>query len=383
MRVALIHDYLTQYGGAERVLESLRTCYPDAPIFTSLVDFAALPPVYQTYAIQQSALRALPGAIRIHRALLPLYPALFRSFATDLREFEMIISDSSAWAHHAPRPPRAVHVCYCHTPARFLYGDPDYLAPARIPLPLRPLAAATFGALRRADQRAATRVDRFVANSRVVAARIRAVYGREARVVYPPVDLARFAQLAGRDEPPAPWCLVVSRLVPHKRVDLAIAACAQVGLPLKIIGDGRSRAALMRQAGRDVEFLGRLDDAAVVAHLARCRALILPAKEDFGLTAVEAQAAGRPVVALAAGGALETVIPGETGVLAPEATPSAFAAALSDLGHISWSPARARANATRFGQDRFMREIMREVELALADRVRGRPTATARRPPTR
>jgi glycosyltransferase involved in cell wall biosynthesis len=154
--------------------------------------------------------------------------------------------------------------------------------------------------------------------------------------------------------------------VPHKRVDLAIAACARVGMPLKIVGEGRSGEALRRLAGPEVEFLGRLDDVAVAEQLARCRALLLSAKEDFGLTAVEAQAAGRPVVALAAGGALETVVPGETGLLVPEATVAAFAAALEELGRRTWSPARARANAARFGEERFARELMAEVEAAIA-----------------
>lgn len=366
MRVALIHDYLTQHGGAERVLEALRGCYPEATVFTSVVDFRGLPAGYREWPIEETALGRLPGGARLRRVALPLYPSLFRGLAARLRPYDLVLSDSSAWAHHAPAARHAVHVCYCHTPARFLYGDRAYLGPARLPLPLRPVAAATFAALRPVDRRAAARVDRYLANSGAVAARIRAVYGREATVVYPPVDLARFPAPAHgvAERLPEGWFLVVSRLVPHKRVDLAIAACERLGVPLKVIGEGRAGSDLRRRAGGEVEFLGQLHDAAVADHLGRCRALLLPAEEDFGLTAVEAQAAGRPVIALGAGGALETVVPGETGILFPSPTVEALVEAIEEHGGRAWSPPRARANAARFGLDRFQREIMAQVAAA-------------------
>ncbi len=369
MRVALVHDYLTQHGGAERVLEALHDLYPEAPVFTSVADLKALPAAYRSWDVRQSGLRWIPGAARVHRALVPAYPALFRSFRRALRVYDVILSDSSAWSHHAPAGPGAVHVCYCHTPARFLHGDAGYLGPARIPRPLRPPVAAMFAALRAADRRAARHVDRYVANSRTVAGRIRLAYGREARGVYPPVDLDRFADPCcrpDRDVPTAePWYLVVSRLVPHKRVDLAVDACTRAGRPLKVIGEGRAGKELRRRAGPGVEFLGRLDDAAVAEHLRRCRALLLPAAEDFGITAVEAQAAGRPVVAFGAGGALETVIPGVTGVFFRAPTTASLVAALDELERRSWNPDRSRANAARFGRARFQAEIVAEVELAV------------------
>ena len=371
MRVALVHDYLTQHGGAERVLEAIHDLYPTAPVLTSVADLGALPPFYRSWTIRQSPLGAIPGAVRFHRALVPIYPALFRAFARELRDVDLIISDSSAWSHHAPAPKRAAHLCYCHSPARFLYGDADYLTPAGIPRAVRPATSAVFASLRRLDRQAASRVDRYIANSRTVAARIKAAYDREATVIYPPVDLERFRRLGPTGEP-ADWCLVISRLVPHKRIDLAVTAFTRMGLPLKVIGEGRAETALRRLAGPTVEFLGRLDDDATARALASCRALILPASEDFGITAVEAQAAGRPVIAFGAGGALETVVAGETGIFFEEPTVESLVDAVDALSRTRWDPALAGAHAERFSLGRFQNELRREVEVALHDQFGAR-----------
>jgi glycosyltransferase involved in cell wall biosynthesis len=372
-RMAFVHDYLTQYGGAERVLEVLHALDPSAPVFTSIVDPRALPAPFASWDLRPSALNRVPGAARLHRGLLPLYPRMFRDLAPQLAAFDVVLADSSAWAHHAGTAPDTTLVCYCHSPARFLYGDRDYLEPARMPPGVDQAMTVLFAALRRADRQAATRVDRFVANSRNVAARIRRVYGRDVAVVYPPVDVARFAP-AGADEDPAPWFLVVSRLVPHKRIDLAVDACTRCALPLKIIGEGRAAIALQRRAGPTVEFLGRLDDAAVADHLRRCRALILPGVEDFGLTAVEAQAAGRPVIAYRAGGAVESVVPWETGVFFDQPTPEALLRAIELFEARRWEPWRARGNAARFSAARFLHEMTAEVEAAVAAKARRRRT---------
>ncbi len=378
MRVSLVHDYLTQHGGAERVLEALHDLYPTAPVLTSVADLDALPPFYRSWTIRESPLGAMPGAVRFHRALVPIYPALFRAFARELRDVDLIISDSSAWSHHAPAPHGAAHLCYCHSPARFLYGDAGYLTPAGIPRALRPTTSAVFASLRRLDRQAASRVDRYIANSRTVAARIKAAYGREATVIYPPVDLERFRGLATSGEP-ADWCLVVSRLVPHKRIDLAVTAFTRMGLPLKVIGEGRAETALRRLAGPTVEFLGRLDDDATAHALASCRALILPASEDFGITAVEAQAAGRPVIAFGAGGALETVVAGETGTFFTEPTVESLVDAVDGLSRTRWDPALARTNAERFGLGRFQNQLRHEVDVTLHDRFGARSFGAAGR----
>ncbi len=365
MRVALVHDYLTQYGGAERVLEALAERYPDAPIFTSLVDRARLPATLADRAITASPLARLPGVHAYQRALLPLYPAAFRAF--DPGDADVIISDSSAWAHHVRGRADALHVCYCHSPARFLYRDPAYLAPARLPAIARPIADATFAALRPLDRRAARRQDLVIANSAAVAARIRAAWGIEAPVIHPPVDVERFA---GVDTAPGDFLLVVSRLVPHKRIDLAVDAATRAGLPLVVVGEGRARADLTRRAGPTVTFRGALPDADVADLMRRCRAFVLPAAEDFGITAVEAQAAGRPVIAFAGGGALESVVAGETGLFFAEPTSAALLAAIDAAFARAWDPAAARANAARFARPLFQDAIADAIDRALMARGR-------------
>lgn len=365
MRIALVHDYLTQFGGAERVLVSLHDLFPDAPVYTSLVEYDQLPPELREWSIKECLSRTLPGTARYHRMLLPLYPSAFRSVSIGSDQADVVIADSSAWAHHVGVGEETVLVCYCHSPARFLYGDQNYLTPARLPVGARTVTPLLFAGLRRADRKAATRVDRYIANSRTVARRIRKAYGRQVTVVYPPVDVERFNGM-GADVPPEPWFLVVSRIVPHKRIDLAVETCTRYGIPLKVIGTGRALESLKRKAGPTVEFLGHCSDDVVADHLRRCRAFILPGAEDFGITAVEAQAAGRPVIAFGAGGALESVIPWETGVFFAQQEPDVLFEAIQAFEHRAWSPDRARANAARFDNQRFQREIMMEVEAAIA-----------------
>ena len=368
-RVALVHDYLTQFGGAERVLQSLHHLFPDAPVYSSIVDFDALPPSFTEWSLHQTRLARLPWASKLHRALLPLYPAAFRELGEAMGDVDVVVADSSAWAHHVAVPDETALICYCHSPARFLYGDQHYLRPASLPPGIRQLSSVAFASLRRQDHLAARRVDRYIANSRNVAMRIERTYGRRAAVVYPPVDVKPF--LAGAPvAQPEPWYLIVSRLVPHKRVDLAVDACTRYGIPLKVIGTGRAGERLQRRAGPSVEFLGQLSDAEVVDHLKRCRALILPGLEDFGMTAVEAQAAGRPVIAFAAGGALESILPGETGVFFHAPTVESLMDAIDRFERRSWEPTRAQANARRFGVARFQAEILEEIEAGIVARAR-------------
>lgn len=370
-RVALVHDYLTQFGGAERVLQSLHQLFPEAPVYSSLVDLDALPATFSAWDLHQTRLAKLPWASKLHRAFLPFYPAAFRELGDALREADVVVADSSAWAHHVAVSDQTALICYCHSPARFLYGDQHYLRPASLPPGLRQLSSVAFAGLRRQDHLAARRVDRYIANSRNVALRIERAYGRRAAVVYPPVDVAPF--LAGAPVPyPEPWYLVVSRLVPHKRVDLAVDACTRYGIPLKVIGGGRSAERLQRRAGPTVEFLGQLSDDDVVDHLKRCRALILPGLEDFGMTAIEAQAAGRPVIAFAAGGALESILPGETGMFFHAPTVESLMEAIDRFERRRWEPVTAQANARRFGVARFHAEILEEIEAGIAARSRKR-----------
>lgn len=359
--MGLVHDYLTQFGGAERVLVALHELFPTAPIFCSIADPASLPEISATWDVRESAIAKLPGAVSYHRAMIPVYPAIFRRFEADLRNLDIVIVDSSAWAHHVPVAQTTGLLCYCHSPARFLYGDRDYLEPAALPPGMRHLMNAVFGGLRRSDRKAAERVDRFIANSRNVAARIERTYRRHATVIYPPVDLPEFRP----GVPPEEWFLVVSRLVPHKRVELAVRACTRYGIPLKVAGSGRSERELRTMAGPTVEFLGRVEDYEVAELMARCRGFILAGSEDFGISAVEAQAAGRPVIAFGTGGALESVIPGETGLFFSERTAESLMTAIRQFNAIDWVPEKARANAERFSKARFQREIMEEVRAVL------------------
>ena len=363
MRVALVHDYLTQYGGAERVLDVLHEEYPAAPIFTSVLDLDALPEHYRDAQIHSSAMAKLPRVNAYHRGLLPLYPPVFRGFSEQLQAFDVVITDSSAWAHHAHGSDSAFHLCYCHSPARFLYGDDHYLGQAGLSMPARIAMPPVFAGLRAVDRRAAAKVDRYLANSRAVADRVRHAYRREAQVVYPPVDVERFM-----DAPPAEpedYFLVLSRLVPHKRIDLAVTAFTRAGIPLKVVGTGRSMDDLKKIAGPTIEFLGWQSDSAVADLLRRCQAFILPGAEDFGITAVEAQAAGRPVIAYAAGGALESVVDEETGIFFTAQTPAALHEAINRFAGLHWDPIAIRRNAIRFNRARFRQEIAGVVESGL------------------
>ena len=364
-RVALVHDYLTQFGGAERVLASLHDLFPNAPVHTSLVDYDELPPEFRSWTISECFPHNIPAVLTFHRYLLPLYQPSFRKIGLTRDDADVVLADSSAWAHNVGVSDDLPLVCYCHSPARFLYGDKDYLAPARLPFGLEALTPVLFSGLRRTDRRAAKRVDRYIANSQTVAGRIRKEYGRESVVIYPPVDVETFAT-TGEPPAPEPWFLAVSRIVPHKRIDLVVETCTRYGIPLKVIGTGRALDSLRKRAGPTIEFLGYCDDDVVADHLRRCRAFILPAAEDFGMTAVEAQAAGRPVIAYGAGGALESVIPYETGLFFPLQTPEVLYETMQQFEKQQWDPARAIANAARFNTVRFHREISMEIEIALS-----------------
>lgn len=359
MRVALVHDYLTQYGGAERVLEVLHGMYPDAPVFTSLYDPKHLPAELQEWDIRTSPIANIPGADKTHRLWTPIYPQIFRQLGRSIPvDVDAVIADSSAWSHHAaPKAADVPLIVYCHSPARFLYGDRDYLGAAKLG-PLRPIANGVFGMLRTADRKAAGRVTQFIANSNAVRDRIRNVYDRDAQVVYPPIDTERFKPKNPVE--PEDWYLVVSRLVPHKWIDRAVRGCTAANVPLKVIGSGRAEADLRAMAGPTIEFLGELADADVVDHMQRCKALILPGIEDFGMTAVEAQAAGRPVIAARGGGALETVVDGQTGWHFSTTDESELVALL--LQSTEWDTSKIQKHAAGFGKNAFEAQIRQIVE---------------------
>jgi glycosyltransferase involved in cell wall biosynthesis len=359
VKIAIVHDYLNQAGGAERVVATLHRMYPDAPIFTTLFDAAVVGEPLASADVRVSWMQRLPGWRRHFKAYLPLYPFAVRSF--DLRGFDLIISSSSAWAKGIRVPDGALHVCYCYTPMRWAWSFDDYVGRSELGLVARGAAGLVMRTLRRWDVRTAATVHRFIAISTEVAKRIRDTYGRESDVVFPPVQVERFTATSVSED----FFLVVSRLNSYKRIDLAVGACSLLGVPLIVVGDGPDREKLENMAGPTVRFTGRLPDADVARLFERCRALILPGVEDFGLTPLEANAAGRPVVSFGAGGVLDTVRDGETGVLFHELTERALADALTAVAARTWDAARLRAHAEQFAEPVFEERFRAAVDGAV------------------
>jgi len=352
MKLALVHDWLNQVGGAERVLEHFHTLFPAAPVHTSMYWRAGMPPSYREWDIRTTWLDHLPGICQHHQAYFLLYALAFARL--DLSQgYDLILSNKSGFCHGV-RTGSTPQLCYCLAPTRYVWEYETYAAREQLPAALKVALKPVIAALRRWDHRVAQRPTlRFVAISTEIQARIRRYYGRESQVIYPPVDVERYRPVAQHDDA----YLIVSRLVPYKRIDLAVKAFTRLRLPLLISGSGRDRAALESLAGPTVKFLGRVPDAELPGLLARCKAFIFPGREDFGITPVEAQAAGRPVIAYGAGGALDTVVEG-TGTFFHEATPESLAQAVLSFDADAVDPLACRANAERFSAARFRREIL-------------------------
>jgi glycosyltransferase involved in cell wall biosynthesis len=359
LRVALVHDYLNQMGGAEKVLLALHWMFPTAPVYTTIADEARLPAAFRGMYIRTSFMQRLPGVLAHHQAYLPLYPLAVERM--DLRAYDLVLSDSSAFAKAAIKRPGAVHLCYCHTPMRWAWNYEAYVEREGLSPLVRGILPPVIKRLRRWDVATARRVDHFIANSAAVAERIRRCYGRAAEVIPPPVEVDRFA-VARRH---GGYFLVFSRLAPYKRIDLAIAACNALGVSLKIVGGGRDLQRLQALAGPSVQFLGPLPDHEAHAVLAGCRALIFPGEEDFGIAPVEAQACGKPVIAYAAGGALTTVIPGRTGLLFGQQSVEALVAALSAFRDGDFDPWVIRRHAEYFAAPHFERRMAGAIAAAL------------------
>jgi glycosyltransferase involved in cell wall biosynthesis len=337
--VVLVHDYLNQRGGAERTVLELAAIFPNAPLYTSLYRRESTFPEFAPLDVRTTFLDKLPVDRRF-RALFALYPAAFRSLGP--LDADLVISSSSGWAHFVRTSPRAFHAVYCYNPARWLYGE--YMEGAAGQRALAPFADV----FRRMDRRAAQRPDLYIAISNIVRDRIRRHYGRDAPVVYPPVDVERFTP-----SPRGERLLVVSRLLPYKRVDLVVEAATRARIGLDVVGSGPALEDLRRRAGPTVRFLGRLPDAEITELYERCSAFCLPGVEDFGITPVEANAAGKPVVAFARGGALETIEEGVSGVFFREQTPAALLEALRGCDEIDATPERIAQDAQRFSSATF------------------------------
>ena len=361
MRVAFVHDWLAVYAGAEKVLEAALELYPDAPIYTL---------VYQQenfkgtriagHPVHTSFIARLPKGREKYRAYLPLMPLAIEQF--DLSAYDVVISSSHAVAKGVLTRADQFHISYVHTPIRYAWDlQFQYLKEAGIERGLKgAIVRMILHYVRLWDVASANRVDVFVANSHYVARRIWKVYRREARVIYPPVDVDRFTPRRQRED----FYLTLSRFVPYKKIDLIVEAFTRLGLSLVVIGDGPDFDKVKRFAGPNVQLLGYQPDSVVKDYMERCKAFVFAADEDFGITPAEAQAAGAPVIAYGKGGVTETVIPEETGILFREQTVEGLIEAVQEFesGKYSFELERIRENAKRFSKARFQREFSELVE---------------------
>jgi glycosyltransferase involved in cell wall biosynthesis len=375
LRVALVHDFLLDLRGAERVFLELCEMWPYADIYTAVYDEDATEGRFARRAVHTSFLQRVRPTARTFRALLPLYPAAIESF--DLSRYDLVVSSSSAWAHAVLCGEGVVHVSYCHNPFRYAWNDRQRtLARRRDPI-TRGLLRQTLRRWRQWDWIAAQRTDRYVANSRTTQARIEAYFGRESVIVHPPVDTRRFAP-----GPVGNHYALVSELMPHKEIEIAVQAFNMLRLPLIVIGDGPDARRLRRLAGPTIEFAGRLPDEEVAEVLQAARALIMTAVEEFGIVAVEAQAAGRPVIARRGGGALETVADGLTGCFW-SGGPAELAEAVLAFEADAIDPQACVANAARFDAGVFRRRMLAEVRAVFEPDSGAAITASSALPATR
>jgi glycosyltransferase involved in cell wall biosynthesis len=358
MKLALVHDWLNQRGGAEDVLEVLHDLYPTSPIYTSIYYAEKMPASYRQWPLKTLWIDHMPFIHQRHQPYLPLYPLAWSG--TKLTGYDVILSNKSGFCHAVRHDANTLHICYCLTPTRYVWQVDAYLNRegygSLTGNALRPLIAA----LRAYDFAATRGVNHFIAISTEVQQRIKNFYRRDSVIIYPPVETARFTPSDGYDD----YFLCLSRLIPYKRIDLAVQAATLLNVPLKVAGHGRAIDQLKALAGPTVEFLGYVPDDEMNTLLARCKAFIFPGLEDFGIAPVQAMAAGRPVIAFGAGGALDTVIPGLSGELFHEQTVQSLAAAMQAFKPDQYDTAKVRAHAETFDRTIFEREITSFVDQA-------------------
>lgn len=360
MKVALIHDHLAQDGGAEKVLQVFAAMFPEAKIYTLLYEKKHVNNYFKGRQIDVSVIQRLPFGVRHYKWYLPFMPLAVEFF--DLREFDLVISDTSSFAKGVITLPETIHVCYCHTPTRYLWSDThQYLNELPYNKWIKKIISLILKNLRVWDYAAAQRVDYFIANSEMVSRRIKKYYRRSSTVIYPPVEIEKYSIAKTKPEGDDTYFLAGCRLVPYKRIDLVIEAFNLLGEPyrLKIFGDGIDEKRLRKLAQNNprIEFLGRVSEERKAELYQQALAFINPQEEDFGITPVESMAAGRPVIAYRKGGVLETVISEKTGIFFDEQTPSALAEAVKKIEKIDFDSSLIRAQAERFSVDRFRKEI--------------------------
>jgi glycosyltransferase involved in cell wall biosynthesis len=350
--MAIVHDYLNQRGGAERVVLEMSNLWPEAPIYTSLYRPTSTFDEFSEHEVRTTSLDRLP-VDRHFRALFPLYPAAFRSLGPI--DADVVVSSSSGWSHAVRTSERAYHVVYCHSPSKWLWGEYSGSRRGR----LLPKPVTSF--LRRWDAKAAYRPDLYIANSREIQRQIKRAYGFKAEVVYPPVDVGRFTPSERGER-----LLTVARLLSYKRLELIVEAATKAGIGLDVVGTGPEMADLRARAGKTVTFHGSLDDGAITEMFEGCRAYCLPAREDFGISAVEAQAAGKPVIAFGSGGALETVEKDVSGVFFEQHSVDCVIDAIARCDELHTSPGQIATLARRFSPERFRQRLTEVISTGLA-----------------
>jgi len=364
-RVALVHDFLLDVRGAERVFLALCDLFPEADLFTAVYDERGTEGRFADRRPATSFLQRTRPNARTFRALLPLYP--YAMEALDLRGYDLVISSSSAWAHGVIADADAIHLCYCHNPFRYAWNAREVTLSKYDPL-RRAVLGFVFQRWRQWDWIAAQRVDFYAANSETTRKRVKRYFGREADVLYPPVETTRFAPgPVGNDY------VVLSELMPHKRIDLAVEAFSELQVPLTVVGNGPDARRLRRIAGPSIRFTGRVSDDEAAALLSSARALVVTATEEFGIAAVEAQAAGRPVIALNEGGVRETVVEGETGVFFERPEPASLVEAVRGFDPLAVDPQACVDNAARFDVSHFSHGLRALVDRALEEERPPRP----------
>ncbi|MDO8669334.1 MAG: glycosyltransferase [Candidatus Buchananbacteria bacterium] len=352
MKIALVHDHLAQDGGAERVLIALKEMFPEAPIFTLLIDRNNTNAFFRDKEIKTSFLQKIPLGVKRYQWWLALMPLATESH--NLEDYDLIISSASSFSKGVITKPGSLHICYCHTPTRFLWTDTySYVEGLKVNPLVKMILPFTLRKLRQWDKLASDRVDFFVANSKTVQSRIKKYYNRESEIIYPPVDVSSF-YISSR---PKKYYLAGGRLVPYKKIDLAVKAFSRLGIPLKIFGVGPEMKYLKNLAKSNIKFLGKVSDEQKKSLYANCLAYLNPQEEDFGITAVEAMAAGRPVIAYKSGGATETIIEGQTGEFFEEQWWEELADKVIRFNSQKYDPYFIRSQAEKFSVDNFKNKV--------------------------
>ncbi|RAR43025.1 glycosyltransferase [Paenibacillus sp. MDMC362] len=363
LKIAIVHDYLNQMGGAERVVAVLHKMFPEAPIYTTIVDRDKLLPELQNAVIHTTWMQRIPGILNKFKLYFWLYPFSIRSI--NVKSYDLILSSSSAYAKGVRKGRQSLHVCYCYTPMRFVWDFDTYMESIQVPRLVKRIAKWLIYPLKRWDKNNSEHVDRLIAISTIVKERIKQCYGVNAPIIFPPVEVSRFSVKEGE---PEDYFLVVSRLVSYKKIDLAIEACTQSGKRLIVIGDGPDRQRLEQLAGDTITFLGRKSDEDVVRYMQNCKALIFPGIEDFGITPLEANACGRPIIAYYGGGALDTIIAEQTGLYFKEQSINSLKSTINRFDQYNWDPQYIRQHAEQFSEYIFIERMQSIIESSLKSR---------------